>query len=170
MFDINNSRDFYQKLLEDFGDYMSQQDSARHAMNCAITAHHIADWVWGDFVKGDAALKAKLGVNDIHDFLRWIDTQTVWYGLVQGISNGSKHFIRKNAEGAVKVQGFGMGGCGQGPYGMSYLAIQVSETDPKNLPISQLLEVVIRFWRDFLRLHSPYAADMPVGKIQLCEP
>jgi hypothetical protein len=29
MFDIINSRDFYRKLLEDFDDYMGQQDSAR---------------------------------------------------------------------------------------------------------------------------------------------
>src|SRR6266702_395341 len=163
MFDISNSRDFYQKLLQDFDDYMSQQDSARHAMNCAITAHHMADWVWGDFVKGDAALKAK------EDFMRWIDTQTVWYGLVQGISNGSKHFIRKKAEGTVKVQGYGMGGYGQGPYGMSYLAILVSETDPTNLTIAQLLEVVIRFWRDFLRDHAPYQ-PLPEGKTKLSEP
>ena len=72
----------------------------------------LADWVWGEFVKGDAALKAKLAIKDKEDFMRWIDTQTVWYGLVQGISNGSKHFIRKAAEGTVKVEGYGMGGYG----------------------------------------------------------
>jgi hypothetical protein len=169
MFDISNCRDFYQKLLEDFDDFMGQQDSARHAMNCAITAHHMADWVWGDLVKGDAALKAKLDIKGKEDFMRWIDTQTVWYTLVQGISNGSKHFIRKAAEGTVKVQGYGMGGYGQGPFGMSYLAIQVSETGPKNLTIAQLLEVVIRFWRKFLRDHASYE-DLPVGKTQLSEP
>ncbi len=169
MFDINNSRDFYQKLLEEFDDCMDRQDSARHAMNCAITAHHLADWVWGDFVKGDITLKAKLGLRDKEDFMRWIDRQTVWYGLVQAISNGSKHFIRENAEGTVKVEGFGMGGYGQGPFGMSYLAIQVSETDPKNLPIAHLLEVVVRFWRDFLRDHGPYR-PLPEGKTALSEP
>ena len=143
MFDIVNSRDFYQKLLEDFDDFMQQPDSARHAMNCAITAHHMADWVWGDFVKSDAALKAKLGVRDIHDFLRWIDTQTVWYGLVQSLSNGSKHFIRKAAEGTQKIEGYGMGGYGQGPFGRSYLAIEVSPTDPVTLAaVSALLLVV----------------------------
>jgi hypothetical protein len=115
MFDINNARDFYQKLLEDFDDYMQRPDSARHAMNCAITAHHVADWVWGDFVKGDASLKAKLGIKKKQDFMAWIDGQTVWYGLVQSISNGSKHFIRENAKGTQKVQGYGMGGFGQGP-------------------------------------------------------
>jgi len=169
MFDIINSQDFYQKLLEDFDDYMQQQDSARRAMNCAITAHHLADWVWGDFVKGDTALKSKLGIKDKSDFMGWIDSQTVWYGLVQSISNGSKHFIRENAKGTQKVAGFGMGGYGQGPFGMSYLAIEVSQTEPKNMPLSMLFEVVIRFWRDFFRAHGPYP-DLPAGKTELSTP
>jgi hypothetical protein len=168
VFDINNARDFYQKLLEDFDDYMGQQDSARHAMNCAITAHHLADWVWGDFVKGDATLKAKLGISDIHDFRRWIDTQSVWYGVVQSLSNGSKHFIRENAKGTQKIEGFGMGGFGQGPFGQSYLAIEVGPTDPKNMAVSMLLEVVIRFWRNFLKRHGPYD-PLPKGKTKLSD-
>jgi hypothetical protein len=168
MFDINNSRDFYRKLLEDFDDFMRQPDSARHAMNCAITAHHMADWVWGDFVKSDAALKAKLGTKKKEDFMTWIDGQTVWYGLVQSISNGSKHFIRENAKGAQKVEGYGMGGFGQGPFGMSYLGIEVSPTDPENMEMSMLLEVVIRFWRDFLKQHGPYNL-LPRGKTKLSD-
>ncbi|MBT1516526.1 hypothetical protein KIP88_39555 [Bradyrhizobium sp. SRL28] len=82
MFDIVNSRDFYQKLLEDFDEFMKDQASARLAINCAIMAHHMADWVWGDFLKKDGALKAKLDIKDKDDFMAWIDTQTVWYGLV----------------------------------------------------------------------------------------
>jgi hypothetical protein len=165
MFDIKNSRDFYQKLLDDFDDYMVQQDSARLAMNCAITAHHMADWVWGDFVKGDAVLKAKLGIKRKEDFMAWIDGQTVWYGLVQSLSNGSKHFIRDYAKGTQKIEGCGKGGYGQGPFGMSYLAIEVSPTDPKNLPISMLLEVVIRFWNNFMVQHGPYK-PLPMSKIK----
>jgi hypothetical protein len=46
MFDINNSKDFYAKLVADFDDYMQNLDSARHAVNCAITAYHVHDWVW----------------------------------------------------------------------------------------------------------------------------
>ncbi len=168
MFDIQNSRDFYQKLLEDFDDFMEHQDSARHAMNCAITAHHLADWIWGDFVKGDFALKAKLGIKDNDDFMHWIDSQTVWYGLVQSISNGSKHFIRKAAERTQKIEGFGMGGFGQGPFGMSYLAIEISPTEPRFLPVSQLLEVVIKFWRTFFRDHGPYG-EIPEGRTKLSE-
>ncbi|MHC2315178.1 hypothetical protein ACVIHC_002224 [Bradyrhizobium diazoefficiens] len=168
MFDINNARDFYQKLLEDFDDYIQQPDSARLAMNCAITAHHMADWVWGDFLKEDDTVKARLGVKKKPDFMAWIDRQTVWYGLVQSISNGSKHFVRENAQGTQKVEGWGRGGWGQGPYGASYLAIEVSQTDPKNMTMSQLLEVVIRFWRDFLTQHGPYN-PLPKGKTNLSD-
>jgi hypothetical protein len=168
MFDINSARDFYQKLLDDFDDFMQQLDSARHAMNCAITAHHMADWVWGDFVKGDTALKAKLGIKDKNEFMAWIDSQTVWYALVQSISNGSKHFIRENAKGTQKVQGNGMGGFGQGPFGMSYLAVEVGQTDPKNMELSMLFEVVIRFWRDFLTQHGPYN-PLPKSKTKLSD-
>lgn len=168
MFDITSAHDFYRKLLEEFDDFMQQSGSARHAMNFAITAHHMADWVWGDVVKGDPALKAKIGIKTKDDFMAWIDTQSVWYGLVQGISNGSKHFIRENAKGTQKVQGFGMGGFGQGPYGQSCLAIEVSATDPKYLEVSMLFEVVVRFWRDFMRLYCHYD-DLPKGQTKLSD-
>src|SRR5712692_1861606 len=123
---FNNSREFYQKLLDEFDDCIAHQDSERHAMNFAVTAHHMADWVWGDIIKNNHALKAKLGVREKKDFMQWIDRQSIWYNLVQAISNGSKHFIRQSG-GPEKIQGFGMGGFGQGPFGLSYLAIEVSQ-------------------------------------------
>ncbi|WP_316159672.1 hypothetical protein [Bradyrhizobium sp. SZCCHNRI3042] len=166
MFDIVNSRDFYQKLLEDFDDYMEQPESARHAMNCAITAHHMADWTWVDFVKGDVALKANLKIKNKDGFMKWIELHSPWYAVIQSISNGSKHFLRENAKGTQKIEGWGMGGWGQGPFGRSYLALETSPTDPKNTPVSHLLEVVIRFWRDFLKTHGPYET-LPRGKTKL---
>lgn len=67
---------------------------------------------------------------------------------------------------STALEGFGMGGIGQGPFGRSYLAIEVSSTDPKFLPMDQLFEVVIRFWRDFLRDNGPYT-PLPEGKTKL---
>ncbi|MGT2437805.1 hypothetical protein ACU4GH_20530 [Bradyrhizobium betae] len=168
MFDINNASDFYQKLLEDFDDFMDRLHSARHAMNCAIAAHHMADWVWGDFVKSDAALKARLGVKDKAEFMAWIDSKTIWYQVVQSISNGSKHFIRENAKVTQTVEGWGEGGWGPGPFGMPHLAIELSPTAPKNMEVSMLLEVVIRFWRDFLTQYGPYN-PLPKGKTKLSD-
>src|SRR5262245_11977724 len=96
MLTFENSKDFYEKLLAEFDDFMMHQDSARHAMNCAITAFHVHDWVWNDFLKQDQALRAKLGIgNKKHDFAAWIVHKgSFWFSAVGEIANGSKHFGR----------------------------------------------------------------------------
>jgi hypothetical protein len=172
MFDITNARDFYQKLLEDFDDYMAHQDSARHGMNCAITAHHMADWAWVDFLKGDAALRTKLGIKNRDGFKAWIDGQSIWYGMVQDISNGSKHFLREQSIGTARISGYGQGGYGIGPYGMGYLTVDLGGADPAHqlMPFALLLEVVVRFWRDFLSQYGPYVGNLPTGKTRLSMP
>lgn len=83
MFDINNSVDFYAKLLAEFDDFMADQASARHAINCAITAHHMHDWIWTDFLKDNDALRRKLGIgNKKSDFAAWAGEKSVWFTVV----------------------------------------------------------------------------------------
>jgi len=172
MFDFRDSRDFYLKLLADFDDFMENQDSARHAMNCAITAHHMHDWVWNDFLKGDETTRKRMGISkDKTDFVRWIDANSIWFGMVQEISNGTKHFGRQPSFETRRVSGYGMGGYGVGPYGHSYLQIDLGENagECRFMTVADLLEVVVRFWRDFLRGHSPYKRDLPQGKTKLMD-
>jgi hypothetical protein len=172
MFDINNSRDFYAKLLADFDDFMENADSARHAMNCAITAHHMHDWVWNDYLKNDAETRQRMGIKKEKDaFLRWIDEHSVWFSFIQNISNGSKHFGRKAPFETRRVSGYGMGGFGVGPYGASYLTIDNGEEAGVHrfMTIPILLEVVVRFWRDFFINYSPYRDGLPKGKTLLMD-
>jgi hypothetical protein len=53
MFDIITHRDSHAKLKADFDDFANEEDSARLALNCAITAYHLHEWVWGDWLKTD---------------------------------------------------------------------------------------------------------------------
>jgi hypothetical protein len=46
MFGMTTSRDFLWKLEADFDDFMKEPRSARLAVNCALTAYHLHDWVW----------------------------------------------------------------------------------------------------------------------------
>ena len=48
MFDLVTAHHFYAMLVEDFDDFMAEPHSARRAVHCAITAHHLLDWVWHD--------------------------------------------------------------------------------------------------------------------------
>ena len=62
MFDLTNSRDFYAILVEDFDDFMAEPHSARRAVHCAITAYHLHEWVWGDWLKHDYDVWKALGI------------------------------------------------------------------------------------------------------------
>jgi hypothetical protein len=172
MFDLENSRDFYAKLLADFDDFMENTDSPRHAMNCAITAHHMHDWVWNDYLKNDEVTRTQMGIaKDKKHFVRWIGDHSIWFGMVQEISNGSKHFGRRASFDTLRVGGYGMGPYGRGPYGRPYLVIDNGEGagEHRFMMIPMLLEVVVRFWRDFFRTCSPYRDDLPKGKTKLMD-
>jgi hypothetical protein len=169
MFSIDNSRDFYEKLLAEFDDYIDDMGSTRHAMNCAITAHHMSDWVWTDFLKADRALRAAIGVESKQEFMAWIDRQSTWFSAVQEISNGSKHFSRLKKH---KLRlGFDDGRMEDAFWDKTHLAydIGVGEVDSmgRYTPVPAILEVLVRFWRDFLLEYSPYKHDMPLGRSKL---
>jgi len=51
MFDIKTADDFYAVLVADFDDFMDEPHSGRRALHCAITAYHLHEWVWGDWLR-----------------------------------------------------------------------------------------------------------------------
>jgi hypothetical protein len=60
LFDIVTSYDFLAKLEEDYDDFVKEPHSSRLALNCAITAFHLHEWVWGDWSKVATHLRAKM--------------------------------------------------------------------------------------------------------------
>ncbi|MBY0318302.1 MAG: hypothetical protein K2X72_06220 [Reyranella sp.] len=164
MFDITTSRDFYAKLVADFDDFMAQPDSARHALNCAISAYHLYEWVWGDWLKTDYETQKLLGIRDRDSFAAWVRRACVWFVGVQDLANGTKHFIRDQGFETMRVSGYGQGPYGIGPYGKGYLVIDYGEDAGEHrwMPAAHLLEVVVRFWRDFFKKYRP-GEDIPVS-------
>jgi len=188
MFDLANSRDFYAMLVHDFDDYMNEQHSARRAFHCIISSYHLYEWVWGDWLKGDYAVQKALGIRDRESFSAWICRVCIWFIFVRDLANGSKHFSAgKQGLETMRVAalpfaldqpnaGLDMGAWDGpiryvqsaapiGPHGEGYLLIDLGEVagEMRYLPASQLIEVVVRFWRDFFRLYRP-SADLPVSK------
>jgi len=167
MFNIQTATEFYSMLIEDFDDFVAEPHSARRAMHCAITAYHLHEWVWGDWLAQDQAARDTLSIEKRNKdlFLQWIDNHCVWFTLAQGLANGSKHFSRDYGFGTALVSGFGEGGFGLGPYGKGYLVIDLGDEAGSGrwLPAAHLLEVVVRFWRDFFRKYLP-SPDLPVSR------
>ena len=75
----------------------------RLALNCAMTAYHMHEWVSGDWLKTDYAVWKELGIRDIETFLAWIDRACPWFPVIQGLTNGAKHFIRDQGFQALRV-------------------------------------------------------------------
>jgi hypothetical protein len=166
MFDIEKSEDFYRKLVEDYDDFMASPSSARLALNCILTAYHLYEWVWGDWLKSDRALKSKLNIRTKADFLKWIDSVWGFFPLIQDLANGTKHFGRPQAIATHKVVSFGP--LPAGPDGKGYLALDLSGAGEGwgLMPAAHLIEGTVRFWRDFFKAYRPMP-NMPVSRHHL---
>jgi hypothetical protein len=175
MFGISTPLQFYQKLVQEFDDFCEAPSSARHAVNFVITAHHMSDWVWVGFLNKDRAKKKQLGLDDknVHGFRKWLYSQSIWLTQMQPLANGSKHF----QPGGMSIHMRQVGPYNTTAYnevayseGYSYLVVDMGELDGLRnvMPATFLFEVVMRFWRDFLRRHGPYP-ELPKGRTTLSD-
>ncbi len=140
------------KLEADFADLTENPSSARHALNCIITAYHLHEWVWGDWLENDEETRKALSVAKSREsFLAYIQHACPWFYDIRALANGTKHFHRRDSMKTEHVQGFGVGPYGVGPYGQSYLLIDHGEaaTEHRFQTATALIEEVIRFWREF---------------------
>ncbi len=170
MFNILTAKDFYAIVVQDFEDFVAEPSSARRAMHCAITSYHLHEWVWAEISK-DKSLLSNMGISkrDKDEFLAWIDKACPWFGGVQFLANGSKHMRWNESVRTLRVEGFGSGPFGVGPFGRSYLLIDFGEDAAEHrwMPAQTLLEIIVRFWRDFFKKYMP-APDLPESKHHCC--
>jgi len=174
MFDIINSRDFLAKLEADFAEYAKEPGSGRLALNCAITAYQLHEWVWRDWLKNDEPTRQALGIGkDRRKFLAWIDRACVWFIWIQELATGAKHslpvsFKARRVRLLPEAQNLPNAGAedshwdGPMPYltaGPDVLLIdngaEAGEVHSRYMPAAMLLEVVVRFWRDFFEKYAP---------------
>lgn len=179
MFDVVTAHDFYAMLVQDFDDFMEEPFSARLALHCAISAHHLKDWVWHDKIDGSKELKRKLGVGKLTDFSDWVYAHSVWMKFVSEIANRTKHVRNRQSFDTMRVvslpfsfdvphAGFDegawdgpvryvQGSIPLGKDGKGYLLMDLGEEAAEHrwLYMDDLLEVSVRFWRDFFRLYLP---------------
>ncbi len=162
MFDIVTSRDFLSKLEADYTDFKDRTDSARHALNCIITAYHLHEWVWADWLKNDFAIQSRLGIRKIATFERWLDRECPGFPVLRSLTNGTKH-LRPTNFSTQRVDGsFGSGPFGIGPFGIPYLLIDHGANKPERWETAdQLIDASVMFWRIFFETYRPDAALPP---------
>lgn len=152
MFGIENSIAFYGKMLEDYDDFYEQSGSPRHAINCILSAYHMAEWIWGDWLQTDYDTWAALGIKDKASFLSWVDRSEPYFSIVQDIANGSKHFapkLAKTTPPSVFTQ-FDTEGKRHERY---VLDVKVNET--WWLEAIDVVQQIVGFWTKFFKDYRP---------------
>ncbi|MGM4896874.1 hypothetical protein [Tardiphaga sp. 839_C3_N1_4] len=168
MFDIRNSVDYYGKMIEDYDDFAEQSRSTRHAINSATSLYHLHEWIWGDWLKDDEVTREKMGsVRRLGEFKVWLDQSEGWFPVVQGLTNGSKHFIprglRTRSTGTYAEPGYVEPG-----YQQMLLEI---ETEPGQwLEAIIVLEKVVMFWQSFFATYRLLRSYDSQGRVlRLCQ-
>ena len=101
-FEINNSSDLFNKLLEEYSDFDKQYLNPRFAMNCAITSWHLTDWTYLEFYKNDKRFqdskeKDKKGctkfISGLLKYQQFIIKQCPELEYMRLITNGIKHCV-----------------------------------------------------------------------------
>lgn len=87
-YDIANSFDFFKKLLGEREDFLKNPTSARYAVNCAITAWQLHDWVYAERDKYPFMnqFKAK------SDFRKYLYSKGKDFRTIHDLADGAKHY------------------------------------------------------------------------------
>lgn len=88
-FEIKTPQDFLRKLHEEHRDFQSDPLSSRHAVNFAMTAWHLKDWVWAYYKTTIKTLESN--IKDLDDFDAYLRSKCPELEIMQSIATGTKH-------------------------------------------------------------------------------
>src|SRR6267378_1156275 len=117
-----------------------------------LSAYHMAEWVWGDWLKTDYATWKALGIRDRESFLAWVDKSQIWFKITQAVANGSKHFASKLAK-TKSSPSYVEDGYVEDGYQKRLLEVEVEEG--RWIEAVIVIEDVVMFWRDFFKQYRP---------------
>lgn len=87
-------REMFEKMILEFGDFKLNTDSTRHAINFVLTAHHLKEWVWKSYLKGNKTLREKISplIQDKNSYHSFLNSNCEEIKLVRELANSIKHF------------------------------------------------------------------------------
>jgi hypothetical protein len=113
----------------------------------------------------------KLGFSTVEGFKKWLDTEIPYFTAVQTITNGTKHFIRKEFARTEFGNNYVEPGYAEkGYFKETCLLLEVHhEGRLVWKDFDTVLEQLLLFWRNFIIAYGPYE-DLPFPERRLSEP
>lgn len=151
-FDIQTAHEFLAKLHDERDAVEANLTSARHAINAAMTAYHLIEWVWGLHVKPAPSLQSTLSVTSSKEFREYCLRQCPELETMQCVCEGSKHLgtSGKNVK-STQLKGGAFDSSFDKSFDISRL--QLDKTDGSTSYFDNELEAVVTFWDSFFASH-----------------
>jgi len=147
-FNIRDTKDFLNKLLEDYEEFQKDPTSSRIAINSAMTAWHLSDWAYNEF----SGIKTQFPKLD--QYQSYLKTLCPQLQIMHDITNGSKHYAltRHNPDVADT-------NLHEGPFSNAFSiefdvsTLDIEMKDGTKLIFELELEKVVTFWKGYLEKH-----------------
>ncbi|MHC2514618.1 hypothetical protein [Bradyrhizobium diazoefficiens] len=130
MFGIDTIDEYLAFCAEAVAELEYDQDSVLRAFAAILALNHIPDWLQ---YKLTVSQRNTLGLtgSQVGDPVKdYFEAMHVDFKRVRELANGFKHL--RPVHSTQKVAGYGQGPYGIGPYGQSYLLIDLGEDKPAN--------------------------------------
>jgi hypothetical protein len=168
-FDLSNCRDMLGKLereLDRFKQATLRQDQSDHAANFALTAWHLAEWVWLSPLPPalKASIAAECGLSekqlDIGAFYRWLGSKCRALEYCYIVCTASKHtrVDRRDDPRVATLISLSDVVCITPPRLPDEVTVEWVDVDwthkvvdgDKRIPVAEAFEQVLRYWTKFI--------------------
>jgi len=146
-FNIKTTRDFYNKLNEDYEEYFKDRLSSRKALNFALTAWHLSDWTYNEFNN-----KFKAAYKDLGSFQSNLKELCPSLQFMHDLTNGTKHYTLKRHNPKIKETCLHVGDFNDDfnrDFDISMLEIDLK--DGTKVYFEDEIKIVMGFWTKYLK-------------------
>jgi hypothetical protein len=153
-FDISSPEDFLAKLKEEQLALERDLSSARHAINAALTAWHLADWVWVHYLKSQESVRIRFGPDgrDVNAFKKYLLRRCPALATMHAICTGSKH-VRAQNSNVINTARHDGGFSNGFSKGFDISRLKVVKNDGSTHWFDLELCDVVTFWDSFFKEH-----------------
>jgi hypothetical protein len=124
VFAISNALQYREKVEEDLADLAEDISNSSRAINAVTSTYHLHEWLWAHSLKPNKPIAfPNAPISTKRDFVRCLEMNCPYFNLIQELTNGSKHALP--VTNGSKIEGYGSGPFGVGPFGRSYLLIDL---------------------------------------------
>lgn len=141
-FDIKTSEDFLKKLLEDYSDYLIDRTSSRIALNCAMTAWHLTEWIYNEYNQSTSV--------KLPQFQSSLKQQCPSLQIMHDLANGTKHYLLTKHTPTIKETELHKGVFSkQFSRQFDVSALKMELNDGTKMYFEDEIKIVVEFWKNY---------------------